>query len=501
MASPRHLVARASATIILSAWFLGLLPPAAGGAVPPPTVSLIGIDETALAPESIRRLPSGLDGVALARTAWSRSVRVCSPDGFTMAGLAWRQSGDSPVPAKVTWSGDTRGRARLVADPDEGPDPGSPDDDGMEGTPPVWTGAARCLAVRLRLPAGESLEGIRAVFVDTSGGDRSFLQRAGDLLAHAWGLVAAPFTASSADAAPGQPPIITRAQWGADERLRRCGPDHAPALKMAHVHHTVNSNAYSRAKADDLIRGIYAYHVKGRKFCDIAYNFLIDRFGRIYEGRYGGLDQPVIGAHAMGFNTGSTGVAALGTFTSKNPPKRVVSAFKRLLAWRLDVAHLRPSGWATMTSGGGSSTKYEKGRVVSLPVISGHRDTGLTSCPGAKLYAKLRTIRTGAELRGSPKIWDPLVTPNPAPAGTTQLQMGATLSQEMDWTIEIYSSTAPTTAFKRFAGRGSDLLVTWDRTGDDPLASPAPAGVYQVYFRASEAGRTAGEAVVSLTLY
>jgi uncharacterized protein with LGFP repeats len=203
----------------------------------------------------------------------------------------------------------------------------------------------------------------------------------------------------------------------------------------------------------------------------------------------------------MGFNTASTGVAALGTFTTQSPPKKVIGAYKRLLAWRLDVAHLRPTAFASMTSGGGSSSKYGKGKVVSLPVISGHRDTGLTSCPGARLYSKLQTIRTAAELRGAPKIWDPLATPNPAPAGTTQIQLGALLSQEMNWSVDIYSAVAPTTAFKTFSGRGTSIAATWDRTGNDPVAPPAPAGSYQVYFRASEAGLAAREAVLTLTLY
>jgi uncharacterized protein with LGFP repeats len=269
---------------------------------------------------------------------------------------------------------------------------------------------------------------------------------------------------------------------------------------MVHVHHTVNTNGYSSSVADDIIRGIYAYHVKGRRYCDIAYNFLIDRFGRIYEGRYGGIDQPVIGGHAMGFNTGSTGVAAIGTFTTQPAPRKVVSAYKRLLAWRLDVAHLRPTAWTVMTSGGGSSQKFDRGEEVDLPVIAGHRDTGLTSCPGAMLYAKLQTIRTGAELRGLPKIWDPLATPNPAPAGTTQVQLTATLSQEMDWTIDIYNAAAPTTPFKRFSGRGAEILVYWDRAGDDPLAPPAPPGTYQVFVRAAEGTLVAREAVLTLTL-
>lgn len=502
MPSPRTLLSRAVAAALLSGWVLGLLPPAAGEEVPPTVVRVVGLDEDGLAPAGVRRLPYGPEAVGLARSAWSRPARACSPVPFTMAGLVWRQSGNSAVPTELSWTGETGGRVRLVSDPDEGPDPGSPDDAGLEGTPPVWTGTSRCLNLRLRLPARESLTQVRAVFVNTSGTETepSFLDRAGDLLAAAWGMATGPMRASGADAMTLQPPVITRAAWGADETLRRCGPDYAPALKMSYVHHTVHSNDYSRSEADDVIRGIYAYHVKGRKFCDIAYNFLIDRFGRVYEGRYGGIDQAVIGAHAMGFNTGSTGVATMGTFTTQRPPRKVISAYKRLLAWRLDVAHLRPTGTGVMTSGGGSSQKFDKGEQVTLPVISGHRDTGLTSCPGAKLYERLGKIRIGAEARGLPKIWDPFATPNPAPVGTTQIQLGAKLSQEMDWTIDIYSSATPTTTFKRFSGRGTLVLVTWDRSGDDLLAPPAPPGTYLVYFRASEAGLLAREAVVTLTL-
>jgi uncharacterized protein with LGFP repeats len=192
---------------------------------------------------------------------------------------------------------------------------------------------------------------------------------------------------------------------------------------MAYVHHTVNSNAYSPSRADDLIRGIYAYHVKGRHYCDIAYNFLIDRFGRIFEGRYGGMDQPVIGGHAMGFNTGSTGIAALGTFTTAAPTKAMVNAYKRLLAWRLDVAHLRPTGKSVMESGGGSAQKFKKGQLVTLPVIAGHRDTGYTTCPGTRLYKRLGPIRRAAESIGLPKIWSPGVTP--APTGAYQVTFRA----------------------------------------------------------------------------
>jgi hypothetical protein len=493
---------RTATTVILTAAFLGLLPPATGQEAPPTVVRIVGLEESRLFPRDVQRPHHAAGSVGVAATAWSRPLRTCSPIPFTMTGLVWEQSGQAPVPTSISWSGVRPGHARLVADPDEGPDLGSPDDSGITGTPPVWTDAARCVRIRLRLPARQSISNARAVFVDTSGASAtpSFLDRAGDVLSRAWGMASSPLRSSTAEAITTQPPIITRAQWDADESLRRCGPDYAPALKMAHVHHTVNSNGYSASQADDLIRGIYAYHVQGRKYCDIAYNFLIDRFGRIYEGRYGGIDQPVIGGHAMGFNTGSTGIAALGTFTSEKPPRKVVTAYKRLLAWRLDVAHLRPTGTTVMTSGGGSSQKFEKGEQVTLPIISGHRDTGLTSCPGAKLYGKLAVIRAGAEARGLPKIWDPLATPNPAPAGTTQIQLSATLSQTLTWSIEIANATTPTVVFKRFDGSGTDVLVTWDRTGDDPLAPPAPPGTYLVTFRASAGSLVARDAVVTLTL-
>lgn len=499
---PRAVGVRVATTAILAAAFLGLLPPAAGEQAPPTVVRIVGLDEDRLFPAGAERLPLTTGAVGVAATAWSAPLRTCSPIPFTMTGLVWEQSGPAPVPASFSWSGATAGHARAVADPDEGPDPGSPDDSGLTGTSPVWTDTSRCLRIRLRLPARESISNARAVFVDTSGAssEPSFLDRAGDILSRAWGMATAPARSPTAAAMTAQPPIITRAEWSADESLRRCGPDYAPALKMAHVHHTVNSNAYSESQADDLIRGIYAYHVQGRKYCDIAYNFLIDRFGRIYEGRYGGIDQPVIGGHAMGFNTGSTGIAALGTFTREEPPKKIISAYKRLLAWRLDVAHLRPTGTAVMTSGGGSSTKYKKGEEVTLSIISGHLDTGLTSCPGAKLYAKLPVIRTKAEARGLPKIWDPLVTPNPAPSGTTPIQMTAGLSQMMAWSIEIANAATPTTVFKRFSGSGADVAATWDRTGDDPLAAPAPPGTYLVTFRANSGSPIAREAVVTLTL-
>src|SRR5436189_120669 len=140
------------------------------------------------------------------------------------------------------------------------------------------------------------------------------------------------------------------------------------------VHHTAGSNSYSRAQSAAIVRGIEVYHVKGNGWNDIGYNFLIDKYGQVFEGRYGGIDKNVIGAHAEGFNTGSFGVALLGTYTSAAPPAVAQTALENLLAWRLDVAHVDALSTVTVASGG--NPKYPAGVPVALRAVSGHRDTG-----------------------------------------------------------------------------------------------------------------------------
>jgi len=506
MPSPRirRVLPRILALAILAGSVLGLFPPALGREVPPTVIRVVALDPSALVPpRSVAALrPDG--AIRLGRAAWSPLEVVCAPIQFTTVGMVWRQDGGAGVPARMAWGAPGRfgHPVEVAGEPAEGPDPGSPDDSGLEGTPPVWTGEARCVRIRLHLPAGQSIGGFRAVFVNTSGtAERpSLLDRAGDFLADVWGMAVEPFAAGSADASALQPPIIPRAGWGANEGLRKCGPDYAEdGLRMAYVHHTVNSNGYAASRSDDLVRGIYAYHVGGRKFCDIAYNFLIDRFGRIFEGRYGGIDQPVIGAHAMGFNTGSTGVAALGTFTSTKAPGGMLRAYKRLLAWRLDVAHLRPTDKAVLTSAGGYAQKFEKGQLVTLPVISGHRDTGYTTCPGAFLYRKLGLIRKAAEARGLPKLWSPARSVEAISLWQAQtVQFTATLSEAMSWTVGITDSVGATV--RQLAGTGTLIDATWDGKRDDAV-TPVSPGVYVVTMRAqTSGGLVARDAVLAVTV-
>jgi len=151
-----------------------------------------------------------------------------------------------------------------------------------------------------------------------------------------------PARAGEATAATVQPRIISRAGWGADERIRRNSPEYSDTVKAAFVHHTVQSNSYSPSESAALIRADYLYHVRSRGWNDIGYNFLVDRYGRVFEGRYGGITRVVLGAHAGGFNTNTTGVALLGTFTTAHPTGPMVAGLERLLAWKLDLTHVDP---------------------------------------------------------------------------------------------------------------------------------------------------------------
>ncbi|NUW03889.1 peptidoglycan recognition protein [Streptomyces sp. CAI 127] len=196
-----------------------------------------------------------------------------------------------------------------------------------------------------------------------------------------------------------RPGIITRKGWGADEKLRERQFAYTKTVKAAFVHHSATGNNYTCKQAPSVLRSIYRYHVKSSGWRDFGYNFAVDKCGNIYEGRAGGVTKAVLGAHTLGFNTNTMGIAVLGSYSSTNPPAAAVTAVSKLTAWKLGLFGANPKGKVTLTSGG--SNKYKAGTKVKMNVISGHRDGFATECPGARLYKKLGTARTSsAKLQG-----------------------------------------------------------------------------------------------------
>jgi hypothetical protein len=483
--------------LVGAALVLGMLPPAIGEGVPPTEMRSVRV--AIPPPEDPTALVARSAGAAVAREpTWTRDAEVCADIEFTAVGLTWRQDGDEQVPVQVAWGDGDRFSSPepVLSDPDHSPDPGAPDAGGRVGTPAIWTGEGRCLRFSMQLPEGEEIRDLRVEFLNTSGTARGFslLGSLTDGMARLWGMSAA----DEAGALARRPPIVRRAGWGADESLRRCGPTYADRLRMAHVHHTASGNDYSRSQADDVVRAIYAYHTRSRGWCDIAYNFLVDRFGRIYEGRFGGMSRPLVGGHAMGFNTGSTGVALIGDHTTRDPSAAALRGLRRVLAWRLDVAHLRPTGTAVMVSGGGSNTRYPAGREVRLPVISGHRETGFTTCPGDRLWNRLPSIRRGVEGIGLPKIWNPRRSRDRLDVGQMTVRFRAALSGSISWRLEVRN--AAETVVRAWNGTGTNVNVTWD--GMDATGAPLTDGTYRAFITARDGpdGERAREAVLRVAV-
>lgn len=304
---------------------------------------------------------------------------------FTAAGVTWDSAGGPAgvvvqmrIKEKGSWS------AWRELGVEGGPDAGTAEASHAKGavaTEPFVSASADGVQVRVDTPQSKAPAGLQLLTVDagTSAADAQ---------------LAAPRSAGDTSAA--RPTIITRSQWGADESLRDCSPTYSSTIRAGFVHHTVNSNTYQRSDSAALVRAIYAYHVKGNGWCDVGYQFLVDRFGQIFEGRAGGVDKPVIGAHAGGFNTDTFGVSGIGDFTTASPTDAMLSAMAQVIGWKLSLYGVDPLGRTSLTSAGGPATGYPAGTSVAVRTVSGHRDVDLTGCPGTALYSQIPSIATRA---------------------------------------------------------------------------------------------------------
>ncbi|MEW1690154.1 N-acetylmuramoyl-L-alanine amidase [Streptomyces sp. NPDC091265] len=323
------------------------------------------------------------------RTHRTLTGRDTSP--FRMIGLTWADpaatlDGSAQVRTRDSdtriWSG-WRTLELDVHTPESGPDHGARGIRG--GTQPLWVGPSD--GVQARITGTKLPDGLRVDLVDPDGGTA----RAG--------------TANTAATAtvPGAPAITSRADWGADESLVADPPTYTTDTKAVFVHHTAGTNDYTCAESASLIRGILTYHVKSNGWNDIGYNFFVDKCGTLFEGRAGGIDRPVYGAHTYGFNTDTSGVAVLGDFNTASTTPAVRDAIARLAAWKLGLYGINPAGTIVMAAGADNG-KFTLGQKVTMNRISGHRDGFPTECPGTNLYGDLPVIRTAAAAVNSSSV-------------------------------------------------------------------------------------------------
>ena len=202
---------------------------------------------------------------------------------------------------------------------------------------------------------------------------------------------------------PPMPAFVPRSAWGADTPATGC-PPRAPAVygqvQAAVVHHTVSAVDYTPAEAPGIVLGICRYHVYANGWNDIGYNALVDSYGTVYEGRAGGLNLPVVGAHTEGYNSQTTGVASIGDHTTVPPTSAAVNSIVNYLAWKMFTARAIPAtGAATLLSAGGSTNRFAAGSSVTVPRVFGHGTTNATECPGATMAPMVASIQARVQAR------------------------------------------------------------------------------------------------------
>lgn len=274
-------------------------------------------------------------------------------------GLAWvRSSADG---------GDWSDWVAVSVDDVHAPDPGSVEAAGARpASSPVFIGDDSHVQFRVEAAAAPDMS---AELISTSPKATGLVERL-------------PIPAlRGAEASVSRPAIVRRSQW---DPSNQCAPRRSPSVardaRVMFVHHTVNPNNYSAARAREMVLNICLYHRNTRGWSDIGYNFLVDRYGAIYEGRAGGMDRAVVGAHTGGYNSGSFGVSFLGTHSTTAPTSAARNALVSIGAWKMDVHDIDPYGRSSIN-----------GRTFNN--VSGHRDAGSTSCPGNACYQLLDWFR------------------------------------------------------------------------------------------------------------
>ncbi len=420
---------------------------------------------------------------------------------FSVVGLTWVGSlpNGTMFKARVRESGKWSSWNELHFSDDHGVDSSSSEGiDTRFGTDPLMTAVADGVEVTMSNKSGLAPKDLQLELI---GSQETNQDRA--LLTNARSLNSVPIPGDPAVTPDGvivaRPNIVSRAQWGADETWRDPVPRMGKKIVAGFVHHTASTNNYTPEQAPAQMRALYAYFTKSLKYADMAYNFLVDQYGTVYEGRnactFGSVQPcdgpalPVIGAHTAGFNPNTFAISAIGNYDTKPPanPDALVSSIASLMAWKLAPYGIDPSSNASMVSTDTSGlSRYSKGQTAITPVISGHRDVGKTVCPGRYLYPYLDQIRAEATELLTPEISDVSVEPRLINQdGTGNIDVKATIPANAAWTVEVLNKVdgQVVNSTSGIQVESGQIQFAWNST--DLNGQVVPVGKYVVSIKAS----------------
>ena len=444
-----------------------------------------------------------------------KTIQVISRTGtasFSIVGLTWQGA----IPAGTTFTARVREAGKWSAwnelhySDDHGVNENSAEaKKARSGTDPLMTAVADGIEINMINRSGKKPKDLKVELIgsDSTSQDRALLTKV--RTANSIRTLDGSSVTPAGGVVP-RPNIVTRAQWGADETWRDPVPKMGTTIVAGFIHHTASTNNYSPEQAPAQMRALYAYYTKSLKYADMAYNFLVDQYGTVYEGRnactYGdvnpcdGPSLPGIGAHTAGLNVNTFAISAIGNYDTKAPsnPGAMVESIASLMAWKLAPYGLDPNANASMVSSDTSGlSKYSSGMTAVTPVISGHRDVGKTACPGRYLYPLIPQVRARATELLAPVIHGVSVVPKFVDNSTpTPVNVAAIIPATGVWNVTV-TNAASGVVLKTATGtqaETSTIGYAWDRT--DAAGAQVAPGRYVVSVGAT-VGATALPTVTS----
>ncbi len=264
--------------------------------------------------------------------------------------------------------------------------------------------------------------------------------------------------------------IHPRSDWAIDRPPK--GPLPTEDVRFLLVHHSASRNGHTGDDAPAILRSFYDYHTGPKGWNDIAYNFLIDADGGIWEGRFGSLDGPVAG-DATGGNQGYTQlVCVIGDYNTAKPTRASLDSLVWLLAWLADRYGISTAPDAEVTFVSRGSNRWPAGAEVTTPTITGHRTMSKTTCPGDNLWsyvvgdliADVEAYRAGGTLPPATTVPPASTTtttqPHQHPTTTTSTTTPSSTTTSTTTPSTTTPSFPPATALPPSRGNPEALLAT-----------------------------------------
>ncbi|HVQ88721.1 MAG TPA: N-acetylmuramoyl-L-alanine amidase [Actinomycetes bacterium] len=423
----------------------------------------------------------GISAGAARRAVGTRApvvlTKELSTDDYRLLGVSWAANSTKQV--VVTARTHTDGAWTNWFDlPPMEDTANHPSPNGRLATSPYWAGDSDGVQLRVDALTKQDPTDLHVDLIEpgTSPADAAILN---------------PPTSGAAFASTDKPNIVTRKEWGADESLRDRHLDMGKTVQVAFVHHTAGSNNYGPNEGPAVVRGLYSYYIHTLGYADIGYNFLVDRYGHVYEGRAGSITKPVRQAATGGFNKDTMSVVAMGNFVSARAPDAMVRGIAHILAYRLSSYQRNPYGHKKLRAETGSS-RYSAGQIAKFKVISGHRDAGYTACPGGRLYNRLDDIRRLTKSYMGSNLVEPSISRTSVPAGhRVDVHVRSGVLQSQNWTLTV-SRLCGGGVVRRISGTaapGKPINVTW--RGRNDSGKLVPPGRYRVRLSSSGNGTQA----------